>query len=70
MLAGPNAIHPDRLTVEERLSDVAEILAHGLRRYMAREGRSAPDACNPGAAPSVSAPEPSLRSAIQTFSEC
>lgn len=35
MLAGSNAIHPDRLTVEERLSDVAEILAHGLRRHMA-----------------------------------
>ena len=36
MLTGPNAIHPDRLTPEERLMEVAEILSSGLMRYRAK----------------------------------
>ena len=31
------AIHPDRLTAEERLDEVAEILAAGLMRLMSRQ---------------------------------
>jgi hypothetical protein len=32
MLAGPNSIAPTALTAEERLAEVAEILAAGLMR--------------------------------------
>jgi hypothetical protein len=35
MLAGPNAIHPDRMIAAERLAEVAEILAAGLVRLLA-----------------------------------
>jgi hypothetical protein len=31
------AIHPDRLTADERLDEVAEILAAGLMRLMSRQ---------------------------------
>ena len=36
-LAGPNALKPDRMTAEERLDEVAEILAAGLMRLMSRQ---------------------------------
>jgi len=36
VLTGPNAIHPDWLTPEERLLEIAEILSDGLMRYRNR----------------------------------
>ena len=33
----PNALSPDRLTATERLDEVAEILASGLQRLLARQ---------------------------------
>ena len=41
-LAGPNAIKPDRISAEERVAAVADILATGLIRLRARKssGRS------------------------------
>jgi hypothetical protein len=36
-IAGPNALKPDRMTAEERLDEVAEILAAGLMRLMSRQ---------------------------------
>jgi hypothetical protein len=34
MLAGPNPLHPDRMTAAERLDEVAAILAVGLVRLV------------------------------------
>jgi hypothetical protein len=36
-LAGPNAVHPDRLSADERIAEIAEILAMGLMRLRARK---------------------------------
>ena len=36
-LTGLNAIHPDRMTADERLAEIAEILAGGLMRLHARK---------------------------------
>ena len=33
----PNALHPDRMTADERLDEVADILATGLARWNERE---------------------------------
>jgi hypothetical protein len=37
MLAGPNAIDPNRMTAAERLAEVAEIVAAGLVRFRSRQ---------------------------------
>jgi hypothetical protein len=37
MLVGPNAIHPDKLTAEERLTEIGEILAGVMLRARNRE---------------------------------
>jgi hypothetical protein len=37
MMAGPNAMRPDRLSPEERLTEVAEILATVIIRRRRRE---------------------------------
>jgi hypothetical protein len=39
---GSNAVHPDRLTPDERLSEIAEILALGLTRLRARQSSALP----------------------------
>ncbi len=36
-MSGPNALSPDRMTAAERLDEVAEILAAGAMRLMARK---------------------------------
>jgi hypothetical protein len=36
-LTGPNALHPDRMTANERIAEIAEILASGLMRLLARK---------------------------------
>jgi len=36
-MSGPNALSPDRMTAAERLDEVAEILAAGAMRMMARK---------------------------------
>jgi hypothetical protein len=36
-LSSLNAIHPDRMTADERLAEIAEILAGGLMRLRARK---------------------------------
>jgi|TARA_B100001971_G_scaffold209577_1_gene233427 hypothetical protein len=33
----PNALHPDRMTADERLDEVADILATGLARWNERK---------------------------------
>jgi hypothetical protein len=40
MLTGPNAIHPDWLTPEERFSEIGEILSAGFMRRQARQQKS------------------------------
>jgi hypothetical protein len=37
VLTGANALHPERMAPEERLSEIAEILAGGLTRLKARQ---------------------------------
>jgi hypothetical protein len=37
VLTGLNAIHPDRMTPSERITEIAEILASGLMRLRARK---------------------------------
>jgi hypothetical protein len=36
-VAGPNALHPDRMSAAERLAEIGEILAAGLIRLRARQ---------------------------------
>ncbi len=36
-MSGPNALSPDRMTAAERLDEVAEILAAGAMRLLARK---------------------------------
>lgn len=38
-MAGPNALHPDWMTAEERLKEVARLLAAGFLRLQARSAR-------------------------------
>jgi hypothetical protein len=40
VVAGGSAVHPDRISVEERLDEIAEILAAGLSRLKARQSSS------------------------------
>jgi hypothetical protein len=37
VLTGPNPLHPDRLSADERIAEIAEILAMGLMRLRARK---------------------------------
>ena len=43
--AGPNPLHPDLMTADERIGQTANILAHGLVRFMAgkRSCEQSPD---------------------------
>jgi hypothetical protein len=36
-LVGPNAVHPDRMSADGRIAEIAEILAAGLMRLRARK---------------------------------
>lgn len=38
-ISGPNALHPDRMTVEERRTELCRLLALGLFRLHQRESR-------------------------------
>ena len=40
-LSGPNPLAPDRMRADERLSEVAELLAAGLLRLRARQAGNA-----------------------------
>jgi hypothetical protein len=47
MLVGPNAVRPDKLTAEERLTEIGEILAAGVLRARNREAGLPPGRMQP-----------------------
>jgi hypothetical protein len=41
-MTGPNPLHPDQLSVSERLAEIADILARALIRLKVRQSRPIP----------------------------
>ncbi len=59
-IAGPNALHPDEMSAEERIEELGQILAAGLIRLHRKRGPGAWRTPEPSACP-LTRPHPAAQ---------